>query len=96
MLPLPHWMLQRQNLLIAAFPALKSKALLGMQGVGVGWGWGWGPAARGLEENSRKAAASNVDLSQGLGRRVWGGRTFHPASGHYCFQLWHQPLTQPF
>lgn len=39
MLPLPHWMLQRQNLLIKAFPALKSQAPRGCRG------WGQGTAA---------------------------------------------------
>lgn len=31
-LPLPHWLLQRQNLWAQAFPALKSQALQGCRG----------------------------------------------------------------
>lgn len=79
-LPRPHWMLQRQNLSKAA---LKFQAPQGCRG----WGWGGGTAARGLEENSRNAAASNEEPSQGLAGRPWGGSNFTQHLGSAALAL---------
>lgn len=78
----------RRHSALTALPALKSQAL---QGCGE-----WRGAARGLEEDSRKTAASNVDPSQGLAGRPGQGGCLPPSIWALLLQLWHQSLTQPF
>lgn len=63
--------------------ALKFQAPQGCRG----WGWGGGTAAKGLEENSRNAAASHEDPSQGLAGRPWGGSNFTQHLGSAALAL---------
>lgn len=89
MLPLPvSCFKDRRHSAFTALPALKSQALQG---------WGkWRGAARGLEGDSRRTAASNVDLSQGLAGRPGRGGCLPPSIWALLLQLWRQSLTQPF